>query len=388
VLTVLHRCRVWLPRTQTWIHTQLVHLPPRIAWHVLCEAVEHLDQFSVPNLHVLPSASPWARFRRAALRRTRVYRMARVRFGAAVARATGASVLHSHFGYHGWEDMVLARRAGLKHVVTFYGEDVVRVPRQEPVWRARYREMFAAADRILCEGPHMAARVGDLGCPLEKLRVHHLGVPIASIPFRPRRWSPGEPLGVLIAASFVEKKGIPDALEALGRLQRDVPLRITVIGDATDAPGSREVKRAILACAERHRFPSLRMLGFQPHAALHEEAQRHHVFLSPSVEARDGDSEGGAPVSLIEMAASGMAVVSTRHCDIPQVILEGKTGLLADERDVDGLVACLRRLLADPGAWGAMLEAGRRHVESEFDAATQGERLARVYEDLMAGAGA
>jgi colanic acid/amylovoran biosynthesis glycosyltransferase len=83
-----------------------------------------------------------------------------------------------------------------------------------------------------------------------------------------------------------------------------------------------------------------------------------------------------------------MAVVSTRHCDIPQVILEGKTGLLADERDVDGLVACLRRLLADPGAWAAMLEAGRRHVESEFDAATQGERLARVYEDLMAGAGA
>lgn len=378
---------MWLPQTQTWIYTQLVQLPPRIAWHVVCEAVEHLDQFSVSNLHVLPGNSPWARIAQTALRRTRINRFARVRFGADVARVTGARVLHSHFGYHGWEDLPLARRAGLKHVVTFYGVDVNAVPRRKPAWRTRYCEMFAAVELVLCEGPYMAARVADLGCPAEKLRVHHLGVPIGTIPFRPRRWTPGEPLGVLIAASFVEKKGIPDALEALGQLQSDVPLRITVVGDAIDTPGSREVKRAVMACVERHRFPALRMLGFQPHTVLQEEALRHHVFLSPSVQARDGDNEGGAPVSLIEMAASGMPVVSTRHCDIPEVIADGKTGLLADEGDVDGLAACLRRLLADPGSWGSMLEAGRRRVEDAYDAATQGERLARVYEELALGEG-
>jgi colanic acid/amylovoran biosynthesis glycosyltransferase len=383
VLTVLHRTPVWLPRTQTWIHAQIEHLPPgRVACHVLCEATENLDQFPMPNLHVLADASPWARFAGRYLRRTRLYGRARTRFGATVARRTGARVLHSHFGYHGWEDLGLAAAAGLKHVVTFYGVDVGRYPRRDPAWRGRYRELFGAVDRVLCEGPHMAACVADLGCPADKLRVHHLGVPVERIPFRPRRWTSGEPLGVLIAASFVEKKGVPDALEALGRLGADVPLRVTVIGDAIDNDASRAEKRAVLAAAERHDFPALRMLGFRSHAELHAEAADHHVFFSPSREAASGDTEGGAPVSLIEMAASGMAIVSTRHCDIPEVIRDGETGLLADERDVDGLVERLRWLVANPDAWGKMQQAGRRHVEGEYDATLQGERLAAIYAEL------
>ena len=47
----------------------------------------------------------------------------------------------------------------------------------------------------------------------------------------------------------------------------------------------------------------------------------------------------GLPVTLMEMAASGMPVISTRHADIPELVEHQRTGLLADERDVDGLVA-------------------------------------------------
>ncbi len=70
-------------------------------------------------------------------------------------------------------------------------------------------------------------------------------------------------------------------------------------------------------------------MGYQPHSTLFAEAYRHHIFLSPSVTASTGDTEGGAPVSLIEMAATGMLIVSTTHCDIPEVIKHGVTGLLA-----------------------------------------------------------
>jgi len=75
------------------------------------------------------------------------------------------------------------------------------------------------------------------------------------------------------------------------------------------------------------------MLGFQPHAILFEEAYKNHIFLSPSVTALDGDTEGGAPVTIIEMAATGMPIISTKHCDIPEVIKDGVTGFLANERD-------------------------------------------------------
>ena len=110
------------------------------------------------------------------------------------------------------------------------------------------------------------------------------------------------------------------------------------------------------------------------------EAYEHHIFLSPSVTAADGATEGGAPVSIIEMSASGMLVVSSRHCDIPNVILDGETGWLAGERDVNGLTECLRRATADPGKWPAMQQAARQRVEREFNAVVQGRRLAEIYE--------
>jgi len=108
------------------------------------------------------------------------------------------------------------------------------------------------------------------------------------------------------------------------------------------------------------------------------------VFLSPSLTASDGDTEGGAPVSLIEMSASGMMVVSTTHCDIPGVVINGRTGLLAGEHDVDGLVTHLRWLIANPSQWATMRTAARAHIEAEFDARRQGERLAAIYREIDA----
>ena len=230
----------------------------------------------------------------------------------------------------------------------------------------------------------MGRSIEALGCPAEKIRVHHLGVAIDEIPFQPRTLSPGEPIRVLLAGSFREKKGFPYAVTALGKLRTKFPLEITIIGDApADARGAQE-KTVILEALESGGLTEqTRLLGYQPHHVLFEEATKHHVFLSPSVHAADGDTEGGAPVVLIEMAASGMPIVSTTHCDIPEVILDGRTGHLAPERDVDGLVDRLTDVFEHPGRWAERLRAGRDHVEREFDARRQGERLADLYRELV-----
>lgn len=62
-----------------------------------------------------------------------------------------------------------------------------------------------------------------------------------------------------------------------------------------------------------------------PYDRLLDEIARHHVFLSPSVTAPDGDSEGGAPVTIIEAAASGMPVVNSTHCATPEAVYDGRT---------------------------------------------------------------
>jgi colanic acid/amylovoran biosynthesis glycosyltransferase len=269
------------------------------------------------------------------------------------------------------------------HVVTFYGQDLTYLPRLDPRWLDRYRQMFAEIDVILCEGPHMASKVVELGCPEEKVRVHRLGVDIDGIGFESRVKDAGEPLKVLMAASFTEKKGIPSGLSALGRIRDEVDFKVTVIGGANDTPRNQAEKRriqvAIDECDIRDR---VELIGYQSHEALMKAAYDHHVFLSPSVHAEDGDTEGGAPVTIIEMAATGMPVVSTRHCDIPSVVLDGKSGLLAEEHDIDGIAAHLRTLAADSERWIEMGKIGRQHVEARYDMRQQGEALAAIYRSL------
>jgi colanic acid/amylovoran biosynthesis glycosyltransferase len=188
-----------------------------------------------------------------------------------------------------------------------------------------------------------------------------------------------------MAASFQEKKGIPYGLRALARLKKDVPLEVTIIGDANDEPQSQAEKRRILTTLEETGLKDcVRLLGYQSYSALIQQACEHHVFLAPSVTAASGDTEGGAPVSLIEVAATGMPVVSSRHCDIPEVVRDGETGFLAPERDVEGLYAALCRLIGDSSRWHAMATAARRHIEQEFDARCQGVRLAKIYRTVAA----
>ncbi len=382
--TVLHSFPTWLPVTQTWNYNQVRYLPDDVVSHVAADDVANLDRFPIARLHTLATLPPARRLLERVLRRCRL-RTARDLL-IATARAVRADVHHSHFGSVGWIDLEAVRASGARHVVTFYGADVTRLPRVAPEWRERYRELFAGVDRVLCEGPHMAAEVAALGCPPEKLRVHHLGVAVDEIAFEPRALRTGEPLRVLMAAGFVEKKGLTYGIEAVGTLARSHAVELTVIGDEVADSRGRGQRAHVAAAVERAGLSGVTaLLGFQPHARFFEEAHRHHVFLAPSVTASDGDTEGGAPVAIIEALATGMPVVSTTHCDIPEVVVDGECGLLAPERDVEALADRLRRVLALRDAWAAMGRAGRERVEREFDARIQAARLAEAYRDLAGG---
>jgi colanic acid/amylovoran biosynthesis glycosyltransferase len=374
---VAHSMVEWLPPTETWIYGQIANMRA-FAPIVLADRLSEPCEFHWEPLVV---ASPWERqvlrvSAKVGLRPIpRSHRLALARYRPAI--------LHSHFGYRGWWDIRLRRVCGAKHVVTFYGYDLSLLPRLEPVWRERYIELFGDADLVLCEGPFMARTLGALGCPREKINVQPLGVDVDRIKYRER--VPSSKVRILIAGSFREKKGIPIALEAVARAQAEAGnLEVTVIGDAPGQDRESAEKRAILDVVRRRELePIVTLLGYQPHERLLDEAYRHDVFLSPSVTASDGDTEGGAPVAIIDMAATGLPVVSSRHCDIPEVVKDGVTGLLAEERDVEGLAERLIMLARDAELRRIMGKAGRRHVEENYDVRRLVARLEDAYKRVL-----
>jgi colanic acid/amylovoran biosynthesis glycosyltransferase len=236
---------------------------------------------------------------------------------------------------------------------------------------------------VLVEGACMAGKLMALDCPEEKIVIQKIGVDLQKIPYTPRTWKHGETLRVLMAASFRQKKGIPLALKALASLQNDVKLEIILIGDAGNDSETTEQKKIITCILNDYGLIDKTQLpGYLPYDKIFEIAKDCHLFLHPSLTALNGDDEGGSPVIITEMAASGMAVVSTFHCDIPDVIMHGRSGFLARENDTDDLIIQIKKCIESSANWPSMLDAGRKHIEKEYDIEVQTKKMIAIYQEL------
>lgn len=383
-LKVLHSARIWLQRTKTWIFQQVKALPADVEAHVVCDSTENLAQFPHARLHVLSARSAAERQLERWARRLGV---SELRFAARLATQLRAEVLHSHFGPEAWRERGVASAAGLGQVVTFYGYDVTRTPASSPEWRRRYLQLFDSAALVLCEGPHMRAELLALGADPRRTRVQHLGIDLERFRFVQRTRGAAEPLRILLAASFNEKKGLDFALRGVIEAVRRRPalaFSVSVVGDASDEPESQRRKRELQELAGNLGSERVSFLGFRPHAELLSLATEHDVFMSPSVKAADGDTEGGAPVTLIELAATGLPVISTTHCDIPNVLRGPAARLLAPERDAAGLAERLLWLVDHREQWAEITGFVRKEIEERFDAAEQGRRLGELYHEVAA----
>ena len=150
----------------------------------------------------------------------------------------------------------------------------------------------------------------------------------------------------------MEKKGIEYSIRAFAQVAAKHPqARYDIVGDG---PLHHDLAKLIaeLGLADRIKL----------HGALAGESVRQllseaDIFVLASVTAANGDCEG-TPVSLLEAQACGVPVISTKHTGIPEIVLDGKTGFLVSERDVQGLAEKLELLISDPALRARIGRAG------------------------------
>ena len=280
-----------------------------------------------------------------------------------------------------YHSLGLKRRLKMPMITMFYGHDITRIERR---WHRRYQKLFSHGEIFLGEGSHMCQTIADAGCPSYKIRKIHLGVDLNKIPFGPRELQKGEPIRILASSSFTEKKGLPYAFEAFARaVKRHPDMTLTVIGGYSNQQ-EKHIYNKCLDIVQRHGIgDKIEFLGYLSYDEYLEHLMTSHIMLHPSITASDGDSEGGAPVTLIEASASGLPVISSWHCDIPEVIIDGKTGLLRDEKDIDGLVDAILDLATAPEIWPEMARASRQQISQKYDLTKQINLLENNYNELI-----
>lgn len=373
---------IWLPSTMTWLYRQVVELGMHCDNFVYAEKKDHEQRFPIENLRLFSELPVFER----------MSDRFKKKFGftdslnslTQMMRMDHIQLLHSHFGHIGVTGAAMAKSVGIPHVVSFYGLDIHHIPKKYPSLGANYEKMFRSTERVFCEGAYMAQSIVGLGADPDKVKVHPLGIDLDSISFEPRVWDQKGPINFLIAASFRQKKGIPLALKALAEIKKHHEIRITIIGDSGLDQESLLEKKNIYDTVHQHNLESVvTFLGFKSHMEMFEIAREHHIFVQPSLHAENGDCEGGIPVALIELAASGMMVVGSDHCDIPSVVVDGETGWLSMENSLVDLVHKISECINNYDSWSDIAKNARKLIELDYCAKSQSQKLFNHYLEVI-----
>jgi glycosyltransferase involved in cell wall biosynthesis len=189
---------------------------------------------------------------------------------------------------------------------------------------------------------------------------------------RPRGATPR----ILQIGTLSEEKGVLALLDACDQLaEREVPFELTLAGPFEDAHTEREVRERLIR------------LGLEPAEVLTgvvEGDRKWQLFADADLLsfATHYRAETFGLVAL-EAMQFGLPVVGTRWRALPEIVVDGETGLLVEVGDTAGLTDALGELLRDPGLRDAMGASGRARFEENYGADSW---AGRMREALLGGA--
>lgn len=181
------------------------------------------------------------------------------------------------------------------------------------------------------------------------------------------------PYRILTIARIVPKKGLKTVYRALRILKdRGICFQHTLIGDGDD------LGKILSFIAELGLEDDCRWLGTLPHESVLAHYRDADIFVLGCEIAENGDRDG-IPNVYIEAMAMGVPVAGTRVSAVPELISDGRTGLLAPPGAPGELAEAMHRLLVDRPLRARVIADARDRVRRDFDNRRLIQTLAEIY---------
>lgn len=219
---------------------------------------------------------------------------------------------------------------------------------------------------VAAELPISAYAASGLARSGRRFEIIFGGVDLDRYRLRPQNDHDGS---VVFLGRLLPHKGIHLLIEALAP---DVPLH--VVGSGNDDAYLDRLRT--LATGKSVIF----------HGALSDDRviallQRAMALVHPTPVDRDG-SAGVRELfglALVEAMACGTPVIASRAASLPEIVVNGETGILFPANDLASLKAAIARLATDSTLWHAMSVAARQRVEAIFTWGAVAERCLNAY---------
>jgi len=278
--------------------------------------------------------------------------------------------LHAHFAHSPASVAMFASiLSGLPFSFTAHAKDIYTSdPRQ-------LREKAALAKFVVTCTEYNRRYLMAL-CNREPAGIHRIyhGIDTRLFALSPDRVTQAEkPYQILTVARLIAKKGLPTVYGALKALKDEgIAFEHTLIGDGDDREKIMGVIKD-LNLSDRTRW-----LGTQPHEVVVDYYRRAHLFVLGCEVAPNGDRDG-IPNVLFESMAMGVPVVATRLSAIPELVENGKTGLLVAPGQPQPMAEAMLKMLTDDALRARVIPAARQRVLQDFDNRVLIKQLADIY---------
>jgi len=269
---------------------------------------------------------------------------------------------HALFGYLGrW-------MCGGRLVCTFYGVELQWVLNKMPAFRPFLKWAARVSDEVVAISSYTAAMLRNVeDVPI---RVIPYGISVRELS-PPVRRSSG-PATILFVGRLVERKGVAFLIDAFQNLCRSSDVRLVIVGDGPERRALEQRARS------RGIEGEVRFVGQVEADRLKEWYRASDIFVLPAVFDSKGDTEG-LGVVLLEALSHGKAVIASRVGGIVDIVEDGKTGLLVEEKDATALARAIERLLSDHELYRHIVEEGQKRVRERFLIGAVAGRLAETY---------
>jgi colanic acid/amylovoran biosynthesis glycosyltransferase len=294
---------------------------------------------------------------------------------AALARLVeqlGVRHVHAHFIHHpataAW---AIHRLTGVSFSVTAHADDLFVGP-------ALLKEKVSAASFVATISDYNRSFLDRMTGGKGRIEVVHCGVDPRLLRYRERRGQ----RRVVCVARLEPKKGHRDLLRAFALARADVPgLSLDLVGEGAERDPLVRLSNE-LGLSDQVRFHGA-LSSRQVHALLYD----CDLFALAAVRTRVASFRtgymDGIPVSLMEAMATGLPVVSTSVSGIPELVIDGQTGILVAAGNVQELAGAIVRLYEEPELGAKLARSARSLVVERFNLDVESRRLANLFDSIM-----